>query len=268
MSDGEGGAIDVIAQERTLTTAPAMPQAGLLLRYAPGRRPSGAMVETALSASDRSFVSHRPARGSQGLDPGWLELLRDGLTFDCLGLAPGPGLEIPQPSQRLGLVSEGILDLEAIGIFAGPHCAAAAASLPLVRAQMALACTLVENLADPVEAIWSPAALAVAPQMFASQVASWLAGGPFPALALVAYRHVPGSGLHSQGLAFFTGQELRIGPDVAADPIAATRLAARLVHELVAAAPVAVREAFTGPDGRALVLVPSDDGRLVTVVGA
>jgi len=157
--------------------------------------------------------------------------------------------------------------LEAVSLVPGPHLAGGEHLLPVVRSQMALA---IELCALPgLAAIgWGPALSASSAEHFSSSVARWLEGGVFPGFGLTALREVPGGGLQSTGLAFFTGQELAIPAELARDKPAAARLALRLIHELVGAGGLAQREEITGLDGEALVLAPCEGGALIEVSAA
>lgn len=257
MPDGRGKPIE------------ALPGTGLFLLFAAGGRPDRVALREALAGHGRGMVSFDPASVPAPDAQSWLELLYDGLTFDCLGLAPGPALALPARRHRLHLDAGGDdTALETMGLFPGPHCAAAAHTLPVVRAQLALGLALAGKFAGLAQVVWGPSATAMAPAFFLRAVEGWLGGGPFPALALVAYRLLDDGALASSGLAFFTGQELRIAVELASDPAAATRLAARLIHELVAAPSIREPRDFLAPGGQALRLQPDDGGTLVTVVPA
>ena len=81
------------------------------------------------------------------------------------------------------------------------------------------------------------------------------------ALGLTAL--VPGeSGMTSEGLAFFTGQELEVaGSDLAQ----AGRIAVRMVHTLVNHGRLAAPTRLAGPEGEPLLAEPSGDGSRVRV---
>jgi hypothetical protein len=220
---------------------------GLLFLFAMGLRPTRRSVHAAIERVDRTMVSHDPidralAEGSHPAvlddrDEGpheWLELLRDGLTFDFLGLADGPGLAIPDDIDRIGYTDEISSDsVEAVGLFPGPHLAEGATTLPVVRTQLALAIELAANLPGLKAICWTPSGTVLAPNLFGNLCGDWLIGGPFPSLALVRFKSPAKGGVHTEGLRFFTGQELHLGSGLAADRVAGTRLAVRLIHELV-----------------------------------
>lgn len=206
---------------------------------------------------------------SEALWPGqqhWLELLRDGLTFDLSGIAPGPASPFPAIAHRFDLPDmPGPDDHETMILRPGPHLAAAGNSLPLIRTMLALACDLVRHFDDLVAVGWAPADSAIGRRFFESVTSAWLGGGPFPALGLTAFVETPDAALQSVGLAYWIGQELRIEPPLSADRVAATRLGIRLVNHLVLIGGLAADDHITAPDGTRLVLRPSRERALVSV---
>ena len=224
--------------------------------YAPGRRPSLDDVRRAGEASAAFAVTYDPGEGAE-----WAELLVTGLTFELSGLAPGPDEATPPIAHRFGLAddwqSEG---LEAVLLRPGGHLAGAAAMLPVVRGCVALAAALATHT-GAAAVVWIPARSAMAPDYFAAVIGDWLGGGAFPALGLTAL--VPGgSGITSEGLAFFTGQELEVSGD---DLAQAGRIAVRMVHTLVDHGPLAAPIRLAGPEGEPLLAEPSGDGSRVRV---
>lgn len=218
-------------------------------------------------------ISHDPlpdtASHAETLWPGqlhWLELLRDGLTFDLSGLAPGPASVFPDIAHRFDLPSlPGADDHEALVLRPGPHLAAGGNSPPLVRAMLALACDLVRHFDDLVAVGWGPAGTAIGRRFFESVTSAWLDGGPFPALGLTAFVETPDGALQSEGLAFWIGQELRIEPPLSADRVAATRLGIRLVNHLVLAGGLEADDRITAPDGTRLVLRAARGRAMISV---
>jgi hypothetical protein len=149
----------------------------------------------------------------------------------------------------------------------GPHLEGGGNLLPVVRSQMALAAELASLTG--IQAVgWEPARSLSSPAHFIRSVTRWLEGGVFPGLGLTALAEVEDGGLRSEGLAFFTGQELSIGSELARDKAAAARLVLRLIHELVEAGGIAAPEHITGPEGEALLLEPIDKGQVVQVSSA
>ena len=218
-------------------------------------------------------ISHDPfaedAPHTDALWPGqqqWLELLRDGLTFDLSGLAPGPASAFPALAHRFDLPAVPSPDQhEAMTLRPGPHLAAGGNSLPINRAMLAFACDLVRHFEDLVAVGWGPAGSAIGRRFFESVTTAWLDGGPFPALGLTAFVETPDGALQSAGLAFWIGQELRIEPPLSADRVAATRLGIRLVNHLVIIGGLSADERITAPDGTRLVLRPSRERALISV---
>ena len=243
---------------------PVPEQAVLAVLYAPGQRPSLGAVRAAGEASGAFAVSHDPGdeQGGSGGDAGWAELLITGLTFDITGLAPGKGEAVPSIVHRFGFAPDEAAGdgLEAVFLRPGAHLAGAAAMLPVVRGCVALGSALATGT-GAAAIVWIPARAAMTTDYFTDVAADWLGGGAFPALGLTAL--VPGgSGMVSDGLAFFTGQELEVcGPDMSR----AVRIAVRMIHALVCQAPVVVPVELVGPDGELLLAEPIDKGTRVRV---
>lgn len=218
-------------------------------------------------------ISHDPfpdsAPHAETLWPGqlqWLELLRDGLTFDLSGLVPGPASPFPDLSHRFDLPAlPSGADHEALVLRPGPHLAAGGNSLPLARTMLALACDLVRHFDDLLAVGWGPAGSAIGRRFFESVTSAWLDGGPFPALGLTAFVETTDGALQSEGLAFWIGQELRIEPPLSADRVAATRLGIRLVNHLVLAGGLSADDRITAPDGTRLVLRASRGRAIISV---
>lgn len=165
--------------------------------------------------------------------PGTAEVLREGLTFDLAGLAPAPALPLPDVVHRVALPNDfSLSELEASGIMVGPHLAGAEHLLPVVRVTAALVRRLaaLEGLAA---IVWRPARIVMAPAWFVEAVGVWLAGGPFPALALTALARSEDS-IASEGLAFLTGQEFTLRARSGTPSREDSRIAVRLTDWLVA----------------------------------
>ncbi|WP_285710298.1 hypothetical protein [Erythrobacter oryzae] len=214
-------------------------------------------------------AAETPPAGDEAVWPGqlaWIELLREGLTFDLSGLAPGPASAFPGLAHRFdlpALPTPG--EYEAMVLRPGPHLAEGAASLPLMRELLALGCDIVRQFEDVLAVAWGPAATAIGRRYFESVTSAWLDGGPFPALGLTAFTATADAALESVGLAFWIGQELRIEPPLSADRVAATRLGIRLVNHLVLAGGLNEDDRIIAPDGSRLVLRPSRSRALISV---
>lgn len=195
---------------------------------------------------------------------GGIELIAQGLAFDLAGLAEGDPLPAPPVRHRLGIEAETLPGLAAVTVRPGVHLAAAANLLPVVRVQAAIGARLAAL--PGVEAVcWQPAATAVAPAAFAAMVATWLESGPFPALGLTALVAEPDGAFRSEGLAFFTGQEIRLEPAAGRPAQHSARLAVRLIDELVTAEPLAGKTGFTGPSGERLVAEPDGESGVMRI---
>jgi hypothetical protein len=191
-------------------------------------RPAAAEL-SALAASAIDFTVINAASAA----PGHAELLHDGLTFDLAGLAPAAPLAVPEAVHRVALPADfSFTGREAAWFMAGPHLAGAEHLAPVLRG----AAAILRQLAalEGLEAIiWRPARLVVSPVWFAEAIGIWLAGGPFPALALTALAR-SGSSLTSEGLAFFIGQEFTLWGKDGAPSREDSRIAVRLTDWLFA----------------------------------
>ncbi len=182
-----------------------------------------------LAAGPDGFTLLNTTKAPQGT----AELLRDGLTFDMAGLAPAPPLAAPDAVHRVALPNDfSVSALEATWFMVGPHLAGAESLLPVLR----VAAAILRHLAgfDGLQAIvWRPARIVMSPQWFAEAVGVWLAGGPFPALALTALARSE-HGIASEGLAFLTGQEFMLHARGGTPSREDSRIAVRLTDWLVA----------------------------------
>lgn len=247
--------------------------AGLLLLFAKGKRPDRAAVNSFAARLPFVAVSHDPE--SEGVTPDeapwagqqhWLELLRDGLTFDLSGLAPGPASPLLSFEHRFDLPGLPTPeDYEAVVLRPGPHLAASGNSMPVIRTMLALGCDLVRQFEDLLAVGWYPSGSAIGRRFFESVTAAWLDGGPFPALGLTAFIETGDFALESVGLDFWIGQELRIEPPLSHDRVAATRLGIRLINQLVITGGLHTDERIIAPDGTPLVLRPSRSRAVISV---
>ncbi len=249
------------------------PYAELHLLFAPGKRPDLPALRAFAGRLPAVSVSHVPApedmshaemTWSGQLE--WVELLRDGLTFDCSGLAPGPSAPLPTFAHRFDLPAlPGPDEAETLVLRPGPHLIEGGFSLPLARGLLALGCEFVRQFDDLLAVGWGPAGTAIGQRFFESVVSAWLEGGAFPALGLTAFAETADDALESVGLAHWIGQELRIEPPLSADRVAATRLGIRLVNHLVLAGGLSEDDRIVAPDGTRLLLRPSRDRSVVSV---
>nr|WP_298927540.1 hypothetical protein [uncultured Erythrobacter sp.] len=196
----------------------------------------------------------------------WVELLRDGLTFDLSGIAPGPCSAIPEIDQRFDLEqSPASARLEPLILAPGQHLTGGEASMPVVKTLMALACDMINHFDDLVAVAWQPARSVIGRRYFESVATAWLDGGAFPALGLTSFRETNDGALQSVGLDFWIGQELRIEPPLSSDKVDATRLGVRIINQLVMIGGLDQSERVTAPDGSRLVMRPSRNGKFVRV---
>ena len=253
------------------------PPQGLFLLFEEGRRPDRGQLLSAIADIPSASVSHDPSlkgepegESAANSDPAhsgdWLELLQWGITFDLLGMGPGPSVAVPEIAYRFGCdVDAGAEGAEAIAIVPGPHIADGAHSLPIVRAMLDLGSGLAQGLEGVLAVCWSPARSAMGVGVFSRSVEGWLAGGAFPSLGLAGFAMQDDGTMASEGLAHFTGQELLLDGRLAADPVAATRLGARIIHELVASGRLEEPREFETTDGALVKLLPAASGETIEV---
>lgn len=263
----------VIKGARTISQSQRADDAELHLLFAKGKRPHRAAIRAFAASQQAVSISHdpHPDRASQeeALWPAqqdWIELLRDGLTFDLSGLAPGPVSGFPVIEHRFDLPAVPVEDThDTLMLRPGPHLAASGHSVPVIRAMLALGCELVRHFEDLVAIGWGPARSVIGRRFFESVTAAWLDGGPFPALGLTAFAETGDGALQTIGLDFWIGQELRIESPLSADRVAATRLGIRLINHLVIIGGLSDDDRIMAPDGTRLVLRPSRNRALISV---
>jgi hypothetical protein len=242
------------------------------LLFAAARRTDAEAIRQLAEKQGGFSISFDPAAESGGepaepRDAGlcWLELVANGLTYDIVGLAPGPRAEPPPCVHGYGLAA-GLEapTLEALTIRPGPHLAGGHTMAPVTRTLAWLGASLASL--DGVEAVaWHPARSWCAADFFREGVTRWIEGGVFPALGLTALAVAPDGGMQSEGLALFIGQELRIEPELTADKAGAAKIGVRLIDRLVEGGRVDAPQRLNGPDGLPLRLEPSANGRFVRV---
>lgn len=256
-----------------ISQSPRADAAQLHLLFAKGKRPDAAAIMAFAVRQQAVGLSHEltPEAGHSEEEnlpqqPVWIELLRDGLTFDLGGLAPSPAGEFPTIRHRLDLTDiPTSADHEALSLVPGPHLVAGARSQPVIRAMLALACDLILHFDDLVAICWAPSNSAIGRRFFESIISAWLDGGPFPALGLTTFAEQIDGALQSEGLAFWIGQELRIEPPLSTDKVAATRLGIRLVNQLIISGGLDADDRIIAPDGTPLVLRPSHNRAIISV---
>lgn len=268
-----------------------MPQpdsTGLFLLFAAGKRPTRAALRDFTLAQHSVSLTHDPAddsylhlvdadqpeiqpdRGAptspEVANKVWVELLREGLTFDLVGLAPGLECEFPAVEHRFDLESlPTAFRSEALHLAPGQHLAGGQRSLPVVKGLIGLARDLTHHFEDLEAVVWPASQSAIGRRFFESISTAWLDGGAFPALGLTAFRETMDGAMQSVGLEFWIGQELRIEPPLSSDKIAATRLGVRLVNQLIIVGGLDESERIVAPDGSRLIMRPSRNGKYIRV---
>lgn len=234
--------------------------------FARERRPSNDVLREVAAETERLAVTSELGPAEGGAAVTGIEVLRDGMTYDLVGSTPGAAVALPTMRYRLGVPKDVVESRKvALALQPGPHLAAGARTVPVVRTMMGIAAMIAPHLPGLRALAWPPAGTLIGPEFFVSSMTAWLAGGAFPALGLTAFAADDQGWLASEGLAYFTGQELRIPPELTEDRAGATRLGVRLVNQLVGRGRVREREGIIGPEGDRLVLEPSADGRHIAI---
>ncbi len=206
----------------------AGPIAMLLFRQ--GFRPDAAAVLQWLAGA---AVAHRITT-SMNTPLGQAEILREGLTFDLVGLSPGAAQAHLPVRHSYGLPEDFPSEpLEAIHLRPGPHlCVGGVQLLPVVQVAAGLLADLAE-LPGLAAISWTAAENAMCPQSFARSIRVWRQGGVFPAFSLVSLSHCRDGTVLSEGLRGLIGCELRLSPRPGQEGEVALKQAVRLVDWLV-----------------------------------
>ena len=227
--------------------------------FDPGKEPAPGLVASGARPDEEWMTEHDTAS--------WLELLSDGLTFDIIGLAPGDYSSFPTVAHGFDFDRNQINKFEhAIRLNPGAHVSGAEGAIPVLKTLLGLARDLIQHFEQIEAVVWPPSGSVIGRRFFESTVSAYLEGGAFPALGLIAFQEALDGGLQSVGLAHIIGQELRIEPDLVSDKVVATRLAVRLINQLILTGTVDRREDLVSPDGRIIHLEPSGNARFVRVL--
>lgn len=212
---------------------------------------------------DAAAIEHLAQTGACAIsnrsadDAGWLELLRDGLTFDLDGLAPVEAVAAPRIASWYGISADSTR-WRAITLSVGPHLAGAAHLLPVVRVAAALLADLA-TLPGVRAVAWLPASSATRPDWFTGAVRAWIDGGPFPAMVLSAIER-DANALRSRGLDFLIGTEFRLSGIGLLPGDQAARIAIRLTDWLVAHGAIETPREVVLEGMGAVWLAPGGDG--------
>lgn len=259
---------------------------GLFILFAAGKRPTRAALRDFAESQNTVSVTHDPSEdvplhvvsgedasaqtsnsiSSDIADNVWVELLREGLTFDLHGLAPGTPSNFPAAEHRFDLDQlPAASRSEALRLAPGQHLAGGERTMPVVQGLVAMARDIVHHFADVEAVVWQPSRSAIGRRFFESVTTAWLEGGAFPALGLTAFKETIDGALQSKGLDFWIDQELRIEPPLSADKVAATRLGVRIINQLVIVGGLSESERIVAPDGTRLIMRPSRNGKFIRV---
>lgn len=226
--------------------------------------PASEILHRVLESSHTGLGSHALVSGASGHPEAahlraCFELVLDGLTFDVVEIAAGQ----PAPDYMTRLVE--LAEADSLVLLPGPHLAPAAHSLPVVRGQWRVAARLCDMMAEVAAVGWAPSRTALPAGAFRQTADAWTSKGVFPPQGLVTFVPALGNACQSRGLAHFTGQELRIEPELAHDRDRAIRLGLRLAETLLHRGPLTEPEQFSDPAGGAVRLEPSPNRRFVRV---
>lgn len=227
------------------------------------------VIREAISTLASVDISHDPLESADETSASanaWLELLAHGMTFDLRHLEPDAGAHVPE-FENFYDCPPGVIDseTEASLLVPGPHLSGGERSLPVARVMAGVVASLSTKLPSLLAVGWPPARAVSSPSFFRTTVEAWNAGGPFPALGLTSFQRLENGALQSAGLAYFTGQEVRLDADFAGDRAQATQLAIRLINQLVQHGALKEAEAIMAPDGSQLRLEPAENGRIIRV---
>ncbi|MHA6333679.1 hypothetical protein ACXYL9_08325 [Qipengyuania sp. CAU 1752] len=237
-----------------------------MLFFPSGQRPDSAGIAAAAAAIEGLNIVRDTPGVSASEETLWVEVQRDGLTYDCSGLAPGPVNAMPDINRWLGTQPESAVGKSShIGLGLGPHIRAGQAVLPILRGLLKLTVDLAGSFEDCAGACWLASRMAVDRQSLESMIERADGGGTLPLPWLVATHETPEGHVVTEGLSYFSGQELQIRSGVAQDTPEAALLALRLANQVIYMGGLDTSERFTGPDGLVLRLEPSGDSHLIDV---
>ncbi len=149
--------------------------------------------------------------------------------------------------------------LSGIDISLGEHVAGGERVPAIMQALLGLAQKLGSWL-NAQGLVWHPANLVSGFSYFSEVVSDYLAGGAFPVLTLVNFKVDSLGIVHSNGLSFFSGQELQVA-NSAMDQSETMRRVVRIVHDIAVNGPVTEVVKLDGIEkGEVLELLPLSDG--------
>ncbi|MBD2841973.1 hypothetical protein [Erythrobacter rubeus] len=254
--------------------------------FATGKRPTRAAIREFADGHRSLAISHDPSGdrslhlvpadgsdhaqapvGQDAIEEAvWLELIKDGLTFEIEGLAPGTASQVPDVKHRFDVEDlSNPRRLEGVYLLPSQHIGNSEGIMPVLRSLVEIARDAVHSFEHLEAVLWEPAQSLIGRRFFESTATAWIDGGAFPALGLTAFRETGDGALESVGLKHWTGQELRIEPPISDDKVAATRLGVRLINHLVITGGLTQSERITAPDNTRLVLKPSQNAKFVRV---
>jgi len=212
------------------------------------------------------LASNVDAQNRSSLHALSVQLLHGGLTFDLVFSSDGQDDALE--SDLVTFDCDWPLEtgpVSTLQLRPGQHIGSGANSLPILRSFMELARDFVLHFGQIAAVIWPPANSVIGRRYFESSISAWLERGIFPPLGLVAFHEAANGEFHSQGLDYFTGQELRIGAGLMEDPASPSSLSARLISQLVLSGRAIERQELIAPNGHRVSLTPTAGGKIIVV---
>lgn len=252
-------------------SAPRGAKTGLWLVFPASADVSVDGLQEPLSRLDGAAVTQQLALRREHADDACLptgdplfEAVVEGLTFDLCARDCDPrAIRALGDGRNVAEALRPFAGRRAIVITPGPHLAAVAGTMQVVRAMMQLGAAVAAAVPRIEHVVWPPSGWTVDPAGFGAAIAQWRRGGVWPTPGVVRFQRSIDGNVQSAGLAHFTGQELRIEGLPNAEPGYIERLAARLAEMLVHHGRLGEAEQFVGPSGEQLRLAPSVNGRYV-----
>lgn len=239
----------------------------LLILFARDNRPTVRQVQKYCSEGDFVDVGgpdlHDYPHKVDIAPPNGVGLQRSGLTFDFVGLAPGPAVPVPDLPHMDRLPDDiGFFGAHATSLRLGPHIEAGRRSQSILREWFSLAETILSSFGG-IGVCWVPAEGVYSGVALASNLKVWAERGEMPVHLFARFRRTLDGAVQSQGLSFFTGQEFRIEPSLAGDDN--DGLARLIFSHLFYTGALLETAQLVAPDGHALRLKPTENGRYIRV---
>lgn len=196
----------------------------------------------------------------------WAELVVSGITFKLNGLGDGQSCQSSAADTLIDIASTYLLDRsETLCLSLGDHVRSGGKSTAIIRVMIECARIIVSAFPNCIGVSWESARIVASPKFFLAQAQEWDNKGQFPIRFFVIIRPSIDEGIESRGLELFTGQELRIEPEIVHAMPDVNLLSERLAVTLALHGGLDAIQTYTAPDGTTLKLEPSVNGRYVRV---